>query len=470
MTFLALDQAISETTMKRSPDNRSPRPPGSQAGRKVPESAPTTPTKSGTHPTVITVQCPNPGCRKRYTVRISCAGKKGRCKCGALFSIPKIKTSPPGAVLSAAAGQPGQKAAPREAGKEGEGLPHEEVVLREGEDLTKVHVGCIGRGHAGKTALLRTLGEGPVGDFFPSGLHVDARDPREVTQMIREDEEAQRRLHQFGLPPTLKASEIRYYLYDGAVQQVVYRLCEVIGQVLTHTLPDSAAEQQTRYTDYLRSLVDTHVLWVVVPCPPPSPSARDRRRYANDLHITLAYLREALRLRSLEQPVAVALVLSKIDALFKDAEEARTSLTDEVLRTSFGPLVHLIEQSPRISDAVIIPVTAFGFGNAVLREEGGEREGAQSEAEEEPFGSEPIWLLREGASAQPENLDTLFIWTLLFGLLNEAGHGILEEDTELGQICRALRSDLHAIDPWLLPITGGIAGGGSQAAQMQSAR
>ena len=141
-----------------------------------------------------------------------------------------------------------------------------------------------------------------------------------------------------------------------------------------------------------------------------------------------------------------------------------------MLRTSFGPLVHLIEQSPRISDAVIIPVTAFGFGNAVLREEGGEREGAQSEAEEEPFGSEPIWLLREGASAQPENLDTLFIWTLLFGLLNEAGHGILEEDTELGQICRALRSDLHAIDPWLLPITGGIAGGGSQAAQMQSAR
>jgi hypothetical protein len=286
--------------------------------------------------------------------------------------------------------------------------------------------------------------------------------------MIREDEEAQRLLHQFGLPPTLKASEIRYYLYDGAVQQVVYRLHEVIGQVLTHTLPDSGAEQQTRYNDYLRNLVDTHVLWVVVPCPPPSPSARDRRRYANDLHITLAYLREALRLRSLEQPVAVALVLSKIDALFKDADEARSSLTDEVLRTSFGPLVHLIEQSPRISDAVIIPVTAFGFGNAVLREEKGE--GGRAHSEDEPFGYEPTWLLREGVSAQPYNLDTLFMWTLLFGLLNEAGHGVFKEDTDVGQVCRALRTDLDTIDPWFLSLAGGIAGEGGQAREMQSAR
>src|SRR5262249_25106894 len=149
----------------------------------------------------------------------------------------------------------------------------------------------------------------------------------------------------------------------------------------------------------------THVLWAVVPCPPPDPQPRDRRRYANDLRITLAYLREALRLRSLEQPVAVALVLSKIDALFKDAEEARASLTDEVLRTCFGPLVHRIEQSDRVSDAVIIPVTSFGFGNAVLREERGEQEGARPESEDEPFGPEPLWLLREGASARPFNLD-----------------------------------------------------------------
>jgi hypothetical protein len=336
--------------------------------------------------------------------------------------------------------------------------------------VTEVHVGCIGRGNAGKTALLRALSEGPVGDFFPSGLHVDGGDPREVAQMIREAQEAERLLHQFGLPPTLQASQIRYCLYDGAAQRVVYKLREVIGQVLTHTLPGSAPEQQARYADYLRGLVDTNVLWAVVPCPPPDASPRDRRRYANDLHITLAYLREALRLRSREQPVAVALVLSKIDTLFKDADEARRSLSDEVLRTCFGPLVHLVEESPQVSDAVIIPVSSFGFGNAVLREDSAPREGAHPEAEDEPFGSEPVWLLREGVSVQPYNLDTLFFWALLFGLLNHEGPNALEGDTDRGRLCRTLAEDLDAVDPWFLPLTGGIAGREARAPAAQGAR
>ena len=42
------------------------------------------------------------------------------------------------------------------------------------------------------------------------------------------------------------------------------------------------------------------------------------------------------------------------------------ALTDEVLRSALGPLIQLIEQSTHVSDAAIIPVTAFGFGKAVL--------------------------------------------------------------------------------------------------------
>jgi hypothetical protein len=343
------------------------------------------------------------------------------------------------------------------------------MVARDTEKVTEVRVGCIGRGHAGKTALLRTLGEGPVGDFFPSGLHTDAGDPREVAQMIRETEEALRLLHELGLPPTLKASQVRYCLYDGAARRVIYHMREVIGQVLTQTLPNSGAEQQALYTEYLQSLVNTNVLWAVIPCPPSNPSARDRRRYANDLRITLAYLREALRPRSLDQPVAVALVLSKIDALFQDAEEARSSLTDEVLRASFGPLIHLVERSRQVSDAVIAPVTAFGFGNAILRDKGSERQGAEPESEDEPFGSEPIWLLREGVSPQPSNLDALFIWTLLFGLLTHSGHHILDEDSELGRICRTLSEDLRVRDPWLLPLKGEVAGEWRRVPEMQTA-
>jgi len=206
---------------------------------------------------------------------------------------------------------------PREGpGDDREGTAPAESFRRDSAaDVREVRAGCIGRGHAGKTALFRAMSEGPVGDFFPSGLHVDVADPKEVARMIRESEETQRILQASGLPPTLEASQIRYYLYDGDQQRVVYKMREVIGQVLTHTLPDSAPEQQARYDEYLRTLVDTHALWAVVPCPPPNPSPRDRRRYANDLRITSAYLREALRLRTSDQPTAVALVLSKIDTL-----------------------------------------------------------------------------------------------------------------------------------------------------------
>jgi hypothetical protein len=115
-------------------------------------------------------------------------------------------------------------------------------------------------------------------------------------------------------------------------------------------------------------------------------------------------------------------------------------------------------------------VSAFGFGNAVLRDTGGEREGADPESEDEPFGSEPIWLLREGASAQPYNLDALFIWTLLFGLLNCAGHGILDQDAELGRICRTLSEDLNARDPWLLSLKGEIAGEWRRDPEVQTAK
>jgi hypothetical protein len=435
-------------------DNGISRPAGEPARHTKPRSeVGAAPEHDGARTTLIKVQCPNPACGKVHAIKSRWAGKTGNCpKCGTVISVPNSAAPRTGDRTSPALGPSRKEGGSRAAEADGAAQLREGLPRRGGAEVREVRAGCIGRGHAGKTALFRALGEGAVGDFFPSGLHVDAGDPREVAHMIREAEQAQHLLQLSGLPPTLQASQIRYYLYDGDEQRVVYKMHEVIGQVLTHTLPGSAPEQQARYSGYLKSLVNTHVLWTLVPCPPPNPGARERRRFANDLRIALAYLREALRLRSLEQPVAVALVLSKIDTLFADAAEARDSLTDDVLCKALGPLVHLIDQSPRVSDAAIIPVTSFGFGNAVLREPAGERAGAPAESADEPFGAEPIWLLREGAALQPFNLDTLFLWTLLFGLLNQAGHGVAEAESEIGEICRTLREDLGAGDPWLLPL------------------
>jgi hypothetical protein len=378
----------------------------------------------------IPVRCPNPRCRTEYTAPAQYAGRRARCsQCGTLTVIPVTKATARRAQAADTSDEPGRP---------------------------EVRIGCIGRGHAGKTALFQALSDGLIGDFLPSGLHLDAADPREVARMIQEAEQAQRLLHKSGLPPTLEVSQTRYCIYRGDERRVVCRMREVIGQVLTHTLPDSDDRLQARYTTYLKSLVNAHVLWVVVPCPPADPTAQDRRRYANDLRITVAYLREALRLRTLKRPAAVALVLSKTDALFPGAAAARAALTDEVLLKSLGPLVHLIEQSSHVSDAAILPVTAFGFGKAVLRDDGGERHGAEPGSIDEPFSDEPIWLLKEGESPEPYNLDALFLWSLLLGLLNQGESGS-DPDPQLDAICRMLRDDLETGDPWLVPVKGGVA-------------
>jgi hypothetical protein len=453
-----------------SRDNARSRPADDRAGHTTRRSGDgAAPENGGAQAPLIKLHCPNPACGKVLTAQARLAGKKGRCPdCGAALSVPNVPAPPTEDLTAPAAKQPRPKGVRRTADTDGDAQPREGLTRRDAAEVREVRAGCIGRGHAGKTVLFRALGEGLVGDFFPSGLHVEVGDPREVARMIREGDETQRALRTSGLPPTLQASRIRYVLCDGDEQRVVYEMREVIGQVLTDTLPDSAAGQQTHYDEYLKSLADTDVLWAMVPCPPPDPGARDRRRYANDLRLTLAYLREALRLRSPGRPVAVAVVLSKVDTLFEDAEEARASLTDDVLQRALGPLAHLVEKSARVSDAAIIPVTAFGFGNAVLRAEAAGREGAPPGSADEPL-AEPVWLLRAGVALRPFNLDALFIWTLLVGLLNRAGHAF-EGGPEVGEVCRMLREDLDAADPWLLPLKGGVAGEGRRAPGRKGAR
>jgi hypothetical protein len=403
--------------------------------------------RAGNPARAMTVKCPNPECGLVKSVPAAWAGKKGSCpECKSTFYFPTTAASPL-SVPSAADIAPSRDSKTDNSDGQWNGQEPSYAPPERATEPAIVRAGCIGRGNAGKTALFRALADGPIGDFLPSGLHADAGDPREVARMIRESEDTQRLLHLAGLPPTLAASQISYFLYEGAERRVAFQMHEVIGQVLTHTLPDSASEQQARYEEYLSSLVNTQVLWAVVPCPPPNPGSRERRRYANDLRITLAYLREALRLRALKQPLAVALVLSKIDTLFTDESAARGALSDEVLRGALGPLVDLIENSSQVYAGAIFPVTVFGFGNAVVNGQGEQREGTAAASIDEPFGNEPVWILRDGADAQPFNLDSLFLWTLLFGLKDPEACG-----EAVRQVGLKLEQDLNAADPWLLTV------------------
>src|SRR5215218_6069680 len=163
----------------------------------------------------IRVRCPNPDCEIVYTVPAEYAGKRARCaECGTRTLIPT-----PTAVIRS---RPADAVRPtKPTGRAREEAPPRPV-------LPEVRIGGIGRGHAGKTALFQAMDDSLVGDYLPSGLHLDAPDPREVARMIRESEESQRLLRQTGLPPTLHVSQSRYCVYEGERPRLLCRLREVI--------------------------------------------------------------------------------------------------------------------------------------------------------------------------------------------------------------------------------------------------
>jgi hypothetical protein len=56
---------------------------------------------------------------------------------------------------------------------------------------------------------------------------------------------------------------------------------------------------------------------------------------------------------------------------------------------------------------------------------------------------------------EPFNINALFLWTLLAGLVHAAGPNVLEAESDLGNLCRTLRGDLEGVDPWLVAVKGG---------------
>ena len=107
----------------------------------------------------FTIRCPS--CGTTYHVPIAYAGKRAACThCGARATLP----APP-AVRRAAA------RLPKGRGRRGRNRPRAGGPHRLHRPRARRQDGTF---HA--------LGESLVGDFLPSGLHLDAADPREVAR------------------------------------------------------------------------------------------------------------------------------------------------------------------------------------------------------------------------------------------------------------------------------------------------
>ena len=104
-----------------------------------------------------TTKCPNPACGVDLIVTAESVGKKRACpSCGANLVCSK-GNGVHAAKAAPAAVQPYDLSAEATATKH---VRHEATSER-GHTLPIVRTGCIGRGNAGKTALIRALSDGP---------------------------------------------------------------------------------------------------------------------------------------------------------------------------------------------------------------------------------------------------------------------------------------------------------------------
>ena len=292
----------------------------------------------------------------------------------------------------------------------------------------------IGDCCVGKTTLLTIVQEFYIDRPLPSKLFISlhADDPREA---VREGQRAAA-LHkelstEDGLASTVADRRTDYFLYAGDVAAVQLQVSDSVGQALTKV--DSPADRGKLYERYRERLCRANVVWLVVRCP--SDVSGDDPQLRNDINLGMVYLRAALSAHAgTDQRVSVVILITRIDAVFDSAQRAQETLTESAIRKMLSPLIGLIEASEVLHSAVVMPVSAMGFGT-LTAQAGGSRA-----------------TLRPGGRCQPFNVQGVMPWSILHGILPQET-GLKARQSEMrSRVITMLEADLRELNPWMCKI------------------
>ncbi|MBS0202895.1 MAG: hypothetical protein JSS49_08365 [Planctomycetes bacterium] len=314
------------------------------------------------------------------------------------------------------------------------GTPHSAPLLQLSMEM-------IGRPATGKTVALTAINEVCEGSHLPSGLYFGVSDPLKSNEILRQ---LRRRTEELqgdaGLPSTQDDYVLEYDLEEGDETRVRFQTHEMIGQVLTGTDSDSPPAQRQLYDRYCGRLASAHVLVPMIAVPPASDNVDGLRQYKEDLRLTSAYLRQAIKMHTSDKPCAVAIGMTQLDAMFPSEQRARETLTDDVLRESLAPLVQAVSMMSKVREAAIIPTSGFGFGRAEAI--------GRNTGDRNPRGTLHRLVSDD---IEPFNIVGLLTWVLLHGLLPQDVPHASQEAT-IGRLVNLLADDLDAISPWIVPI------------------
>lgn len=303
----------------------------------------------------------------------------------------------------------------------------------------QLNVVPVGRGHAGKTNLINGIPR--VLDTLPSGIRLGYNDLKLLNEALGQVRRTELDLIRGGLPPTLERSYRTVGLFFEELEQLSLQISDEIGQPITNTTPDSPQEQIQRFEEYVNAAAKADVLWVTTSLPL-TDSSQSLGLFRDDLARYQCWLSESIKKRSAKNPVAVAIVLTKLDAVFNSEEDASRQMTEDwLVNKTLKPLVDVVRQGKKrgcVSKGAVIPVSAFGFGNSKRVSKTSEASAAYEDLEEE-------FALGEEAGLNPFNVLTLMVWSFYAAI--SARQGVLPRKIE-----EALDSDLSSDAHWIVQI------------------
>ena len=328
----------------------------------------------------------------------------------------------------------------------------------------------IARSNAGKTAVSVAELMTVEGQCFPSGLLY--RGPNLISNNDRFNRGVNliKQARQGRMLSTMATIETETGLFAGDAQPVNVTKLDVIGQLLTETGSDSESTELDQFHQLIGHFIDGDILQVMIPVLPTEPNDAGRARFEKDLRDATSILHEAL-VKGRKKNRTVCIVPTKLDALFEDAKSAIESLSDQALLAMYEPLVNVIRASNSVTQAAIIPTSAFGFGTELKPAQRSPRL-KKPDTSVQPFtaqfsSSDEIVARRRVRGGAPQlnrkyhgddeaigilkgeltpfNIDTLVIYSLLAGIRNL-------NDPNLATVQCQLAKDLQAVNGWILTV------------------
>jgi hypothetical protein len=329
--------------------------------------------------------------------------------------------------------------------------PHRVSSPTASEQQPVIRTELVGREHSTKSSAVTVFPYGPLREAPPSGLQLATPDTKKFNALVRNTEATLNDLNRAGLPSTIKVEQHTYHLFDAEECCAILQLRDVVGQVFSHATPDSPPEELDTFDAYVRYSVEAHVHFIMLPYPYRDDPA-EYQRLARDQQLYETTLRSVLQQRRPDWPLAVALVVNRLDAAFPSETEAQAKLTDEVLQEMLGPLVNLLTRSKKVGAAAIFPTTFFGFGNAVVQAPTGQASAKPAAGSSPHSRGEPDFTLKPGALPRPYNLTPLVWWSLLTGLMLQDMRGKDAQVSDLEDVTNRLRADLEWMNAWYIPL------------------